>query len=50
MKTQKVPRIVCPDCGGTGIDNMDSSMYCPFCDGKKTVPKFRLKGTIFEEK
>ena len=31
------PQVECPDCGGSGIDDMDDSMYCPLCDGKKVV-------------
>jgi len=29
----------CPDCGGSGVDCMDESMYCPLCggDGKVTM-------------
>lgn len=32
----------CKGCGGTGIDDMDSSMYCPVCNGGK-VRKGRRK-------
>lgn len=46
---QKVMKIICPDCGGSRMDDMDESMFCPFCDGKGTVLKSSIKGTIFDD-
>jgi len=53
MKTNPDPKrkkkMTCPDCFGTKLDQMDNSMYCPFCNGKGWVYKSELKGTIFEK-
>lgn len=39
MSNKKLPKTkTCPDCSGSGIDEMDATMYCPLCDGKKRVP------------
>lgn len=41
--------ITCPDCGGSGQDEFDITIGCPFCDGEGKVEKRRLRGTIFDE-
>ena len=48
-QTKETGRVVCPDCDGSGKDQMDLSMACPFCDGEKEVLKSKLKGTVFDE-
>ncbi len=38
--------VACPDCKGSGIDQMDASMFCPLCDGKKVLPMKDVPSTI----
>lgn len=31
--------VICVDCGGSGVDEMDDEMYCPLCGGDGEIEK-----------